>query len=85
MLELSAVVTPRPITERRNKTFDQCSSRARQGYRVAPGILWTRIFLPFRLIHVNVYLIDDGPFSILQIPFAKVRVSGVQLHVFKCK
>lgn len=27
---------------------------------VAPGILWTRIPLPFRLDHVNVYLIRDG-------------------------
>jgi glyoxylase-like metal-dependent hydrolase (beta-lactamase superfamily II) len=27
---------------------------------VAPGILWARIPLPFRLDHVNVYLIDDG-------------------------
>jgi glyoxylase-like metal-dependent hydrolase (beta-lactamase superfamily II) len=27
---------------------------------IAPGILWARIPLPFRLDHVNVYLIDDG-------------------------
>lgn len=27
---------------------------------IAPGILWTRIPLPFRLNHVNIYLIDDG-------------------------
>lgn len=27
---------------------------------VASGILWTRIPLPFRLDHVNVYIIDDG-------------------------
>lgn len=27
---------------------------------IAPGILWGRIPLPFRLNHVNVYLIDDG-------------------------
>ncbi|MCV0395229.1 MAG: MBL fold metallo-hydrolase [Rhizobiaceae bacterium] len=27
---------------------------------VAPGILWTRIPLPFRLDHVNVFLIEDG-------------------------
>lgn len=27
---------------------------------VAPGILWTRIALPFRLNHVNIYLIEDG-------------------------
>jgi glyoxylase-like metal-dependent hydrolase (beta-lactamase superfamily II) len=28
---------------------------------VAPGILWARIPLPFRLDHINVYLIEDGP------------------------
>jgi glyoxylase-like metal-dependent hydrolase (beta-lactamase superfamily II) len=27
---------------------------------LAPGILWTRIPLPFRLNHVNIYLIEDG-------------------------
>jgi glyoxylase-like metal-dependent hydrolase (beta-lactamase superfamily II) len=27
---------------------------------VAPGILWLRLALPYRLDHVNVYLIDDG-------------------------
>lgn len=27
---------------------------------IAPGILWTRIPLPFRLDHVNIYLIEDG-------------------------
>lgn len=27
---------------------------------VAPGIVWARIPLPFRLDHVNVYLIEDG-------------------------
>ena len=27
---------------------------------VAPGILWARMPLPFRLNHVNVYLIEDG-------------------------
>jgi len=26
----------------------------------APGILWARIPLPFRLNHINVYLLDDG-------------------------
>jgi glyoxylase-like metal-dependent hydrolase (beta-lactamase superfamily II) len=28
---------------------------------VAPGILWLRLALPFRLDHVNVYLLEDGP------------------------
>jgi len=27
---------------------------------VAPGVLWTRIPLPFRLNHVNIFLIEDG-------------------------
>lgn len=28
--------------------------------KVAAGVFWSRIALPFRLNHVNVYLIDDG-------------------------
>jgi glyoxylase-like metal-dependent hydrolase (beta-lactamase superfamily II) len=28
---------------------------------VAPGLLWVRLSLPFRLDHVNIYLIEDGP------------------------
>jgi glyoxylase-like metal-dependent hydrolase (beta-lactamase superfamily II) len=27
---------------------------------IAPGILWVRVPLPFRLDHINVYLIEDG-------------------------
>ena len=27
---------------------------------VAPGLLWLRLALPFRLDHVNIYLIEDG-------------------------
>ena len=28
---------------------------------VRPGVFWTRLALPFRLDHVNLYLIEDGP------------------------
>jgi glyoxylase-like metal-dependent hydrolase (beta-lactamase superfamily II) len=28
--------------------------------KVAPGIFWTRIPLPYRLDHVNIYLVEDG-------------------------
>jgi glyoxylase-like metal-dependent hydrolase (beta-lactamase superfamily II) len=31
-----------------------------QAIEIAPGILWTRIPLPFRLDHINVYFIEDG-------------------------
>jgi glyoxylase-like metal-dependent hydrolase (beta-lactamase superfamily II) len=31
-----------------------------QALEVAPGLLWVRLALPFRLDHVNVYLLDDG-------------------------
>ncbi len=31
-----------------------------QANEIAPGILWARIPLPFRLNHINVYLIEDG-------------------------
>ena len=33
---------------------------AGEWWEVAPGVLWARVALPFRLNHVNVYLIDDG-------------------------
>jgi glyoxylase-like metal-dependent hydrolase (beta-lactamase superfamily II) len=33
---------------------------AAQPVEIAPGILWVRVPLPFRLDHINVYLIDDG-------------------------
>jgi glyoxylase-like metal-dependent hydrolase (beta-lactamase superfamily II) len=29
--------------------------------RVAPGILWLRMPLPFALDHINLWLVDDGP------------------------
>ncbi len=32
-----------------------------QTIEVAHGILWVRFALPFRLDHVNIYLIEDGP------------------------
>jgi hypothetical protein len=31
-----------------------------QTLEVAPGLLWLRLALPFRLDHVNVYLVADG-------------------------
>ena len=31
-----------------------------QYVEIADGILWLRISLPFRLNHINVYLIEDG-------------------------
>ena len=31
-----------------------------QVIEVAPGLLWARIALPFRLDHVNIYMIEDG-------------------------
>jgi glyoxylase-like metal-dependent hydrolase (beta-lactamase superfamily II) len=31
-----------------------------QAIEVAPGIQWVRLALPYRLDHVNIYLIDDG-------------------------
>ncbi len=33
--------------------------------KVADGIQWLRLALPFRLNHVNVYLLDDGPGVVL--------------------
>src|SRR6201746_831310 len=31
-----------------------------QVVEVMPGVLWVRLKLPFRLNHVNIYLLDDG-------------------------
>ena len=31
-----------------------------QVVEVAPGVLWARLKLPFRLNHVNIYLLADG-------------------------
>ena len=33
---------------------------AGQAIEVAPGILWLKLALPFRLDHVNIYLVEDG-------------------------
>lgn len=44
---------------------------------VAPGIVWARIPLPFRLDHVNVYLIeDDGGWAILDTGIAHDDTKG---------
>ncbi len=45
---------------------------------VAPGILWTRIPLPFRLDHVNIYLIeDDGGWAVFDTGIADDRAKAV--------
>ena len=44
-----AATLPHPVPPRPGTTIE-----------VAPGILWVRLALPFRLDHVNVYLIEDG-------------------------
>jgi glyoxylase-like metal-dependent hydrolase (beta-lactamase superfamily II) len=31
-----------------------------EAFEVAPGVLWARVPLPFRLDHVNIYFLDDG-------------------------
>jgi glyoxylase-like metal-dependent hydrolase (beta-lactamase superfamily II) len=31
-----------------------------EAVEIAPGVLWTRLPLPFQLNHINIYLIDDG-------------------------
>ena len=45
---------------------------------VAPGILWTRIPLPFRLDHVNIYLLEDEDgFAILDTGIGNVATQEV--------
>lgn len=52
-----------PITDSRHDTlmfpFAE-PPEPKEMHEVAPGIFWARIPLPFRLNHVNVYLIQDG-------------------------
>jgi glyoxylase-like metal-dependent hydrolase (beta-lactamase superfamily II) len=48
-LEPSSLVFPFPAAPGRGETIE-----------AAPGVLWARIPLPFRLDHVNVYFLDDG-------------------------
>ena len=45
----SALAFPFPAPPERGQTLE-----------VAPGVLWARIPLPFRLDHVNIYFLDDG-------------------------
>jgi len=45
---------------------------------VAPGILWLRLALPFRLDHVNIYLIEDGPgYAVLDTGIGDERTQAV--------
>ena len=49
-----------------------------QTIEIAPGILWTRIPLPFRLDHVNIYLIEDGDgFAVLDTGIGNVATQEV--------
>lgn len=50
---------------------------------VAPGILWLRIGLPFRLDHVNVYLIrEDGGWAIVDTGIADEATRAAWLALF---
>ncbi len=48
-MEAAPLVFPFPAPPGRGEAFE-----------VAPGVLWARIPLPFRLDHVNIYFLDDG-------------------------
>ena len=39
----------------------QAVPEAGQAVTVAPGVLWLRFRMPFRLDHVNIFAIEDGP------------------------
>src|SRR5581483_2191738 len=68
---LGAACAATPITQgRREQMLTRTDSplvfpvpeppRPGETVEIAPGILWARIPLPFRLDHINVYLIEDG-------------------------
>ena len=45
-----------------------------EAIEVAPGILWVRLPLPFRLDHVNVYLVaDDGGWAVVDTGLGTAR------------
>ncbi len=39
--------------------FPQAPAPA-EPFEIAPGLLWLRMPLPFRLNHINIFLIEDG-------------------------
>jgi glyoxylase-like metal-dependent hydrolase (beta-lactamase superfamily II) len=50
---------------------------------VAPGILWVRLPLPFRLDHVNVYLLEDGDgFALIDTGIGNTRTKEAWEAVF---
>jgi glyoxylase-like metal-dependent hydrolase (beta-lactamase superfamily II) len=42
------------------RAISQAPPRPGEWLEIAAGVFWSRVALPFRLNHVNVYLIDDG-------------------------
>src|ERR1051325_7883969 len=42
------------------RAISQTPPRLGEWLESAAGVFWSRVALPFRLNHVNVYLIDDG-------------------------
>ena len=52
-------MTQEPPPEKLRFPFQQPPA-AGQLSEIAPGILWLRLPLPFRLNHINIFLIDDG-------------------------
>jgi len=42
------------------RTISETPPRPGEWREIAAGVFWARVALPFRLNHVNVYLIDDG-------------------------
>jgi glyoxylase-like metal-dependent hydrolase (beta-lactamase superfamily II) len=49
---------------------------------IAPGVLWMRISLPFRLDHVNTYLLEDGPgWTIIDTDIGNAETQALWEHV----
>ncbi len=52
-------MTQTPLPDKLRFPFPQAPA-AGEFSEIAPGILWLRVPLPFRLNHINIFLIDDG-------------------------
>ena len=52
-------MTQQPPPEKLRFPFPEAPAPG-EPFEIAPGILWLRLPLPFRLNHINIFLIDDG-------------------------
>jgi glyoxylase-like metal-dependent hydrolase (beta-lactamase superfamily II) len=58
--------------------------KAGEAIEIAPGLFWLRLPLPFRLNHVNIYLIeDDGGFALIDTGLDSAEIRAVWTALFQ--